>query len=247
MKILAVGNSFSQDATTYLHQMAASRGVDLAVYNLYIGGCSLERHWRNVVSGDAAYELQRDGAPTGRMVSIGEMLGEGGFDAVVTQQASHDSGWMDSYEPFLTDLTAYFRERAPGARLMLQQTWAYEIDSAHEAFFRYHRDQKEMYARLSACYAVAARTHGMTLIPCGEIVQRARELPGFRYALGERSLCRDGFHMSLNYGRYLLACAWLRALTGESVADLPFIPDGGETVDPALLAVVRRAVEAVMG
>ena len=44
--VLAIGNSFSQDATHYLHQIAASDNVEMKVVNLYIGGCSLEQHWR---------------------------------------------------------------------------------------------------------------------------------------------------------------------------------------------------------
>ena len=39
MKLLAVGNSFSQDACTFLHQTAQAQGLDLEVTNLYIGGC----------------------------------------------------------------------------------------------------------------------------------------------------------------------------------------------------------------
>ena len=41
MKVLAIGNSFSQDATRYLHQIAKANQFDLKVVNLYIGGCSL--------------------------------------------------------------------------------------------------------------------------------------------------------------------------------------------------------------
>ena len=44
MNILAIGNSFSQDATTYLHQVAKADGEDITVINLYIGGCSLYKH-----------------------------------------------------------------------------------------------------------------------------------------------------------------------------------------------------------
>ena len=47
MKILAVGNSFSRNATTYLHQTAAAQGISLTAVNLYIGGCSLETHRRH--------------------------------------------------------------------------------------------------------------------------------------------------------------------------------------------------------
>ena len=33
MKILAIGNSFSEDSTYYLHQIAAADGVDVKVVN----------------------------------------------------------------------------------------------------------------------------------------------------------------------------------------------------------------------
>ncbi len=44
MNILAIGNSFSQDATRYLYDIALSDNVNIKVVNLYIGGCSLELH-----------------------------------------------------------------------------------------------------------------------------------------------------------------------------------------------------------
>ena len=46
MNVLAIGNSFSQDATRYLHQVAKSAGVYLEVFNLEIGGCPLSKHFR---------------------------------------------------------------------------------------------------------------------------------------------------------------------------------------------------------
>jgi hypothetical protein len=49
MKVLATGNSLSQDATRYLHQIAASAGTDMTVYNLYIGGCTLQTHYLNML------------------------------------------------------------------------------------------------------------------------------------------------------------------------------------------------------
>lgn len=44
MNILAIGNSFSQDATRYLHGIARSMGKKWNTANLYIGGCSIDRH-----------------------------------------------------------------------------------------------------------------------------------------------------------------------------------------------------------
>ena len=46
-KILTIGNSFSQDSTAMLHDLAAAAGVETKVVNLYIGGCSLQQHWEN--------------------------------------------------------------------------------------------------------------------------------------------------------------------------------------------------------
>lgn len=49
MKILSIGNSFSQDAQRYLHRLAKHEGVQLKTVNLYIGGCSLQRHYENIL------------------------------------------------------------------------------------------------------------------------------------------------------------------------------------------------------
>ncbi|MFR5855043.1 MAG: DUF4886 domain-containing protein [Lachnospiraceae bacterium] len=135
MKLLAVGNSFSQDACTFLHQTAQAQGLDLEVTNLYIGGCSLEMHYQNLLSGKADYQCQQNGHFDGRMISLPEALAMEPWDVIVTQQASHFSGWMDSYEPFLMELLAAFRKACPQARLYLHETWAYERGSDHGAFF----------------------------------------------------------------------------------------------------------------
>ena len=243
MRILAVGNSFSQDATTFLHQTAANQGVDLTVVNLYIGGCSLETHWKNMESNARAYEYQLNGTPDGRVVSLGDTLRDGEWDAIVTQQASHDSGWLDTYEPFLSQLVDEFHRAAPGARLLLHETWAYEIDSRHEAFPRYHRDQQEMFDRLHSNYHAMARKHRLELIPCGDIIQKVRALPPFHVQTGGRSLCRDGFHMSYGYGRYLLACAWARALCGVDTVHNTYVPVSDEDVSAELLNMIRKAVD----
>ena len=243
MKVLAIGNSFSQDATTYLHQAAAAQGIDLKAVNLYIGGCSLETHWRNWLQDEAAYELQINGEATAEKVSIRHILSEGGWDAIVTQQASHDSGWRDTYEPFLGHLVQVLRREAPTARLFLQETWAYEKDSDHWAFHRYHRDQQEMYERLRANYAAEAQAHGLTLIPCGDVIQRLRALPPFDVSNGGLSLCRDGFHMSLDLGRYTLALVWLKTICGVSVAGNPYVPENGGPAADSLLRLIRREAD----
>ena len=48
LKVLMIGNSFSISCTRQLPQVAKANGHKLDLASLYIGGCSLERHWRNV-------------------------------------------------------------------------------------------------------------------------------------------------------------------------------------------------------
>ena len=72
MKVLCIGNSFSIDAVeNNLVELAAERGIDLTVGNLYIGGCSLERHAMNM-RGDSAvysYRLMRTSPVRPRSIS----------------------------------------------------------------------------------------------------------------------------------------------------------------------------------
>ena len=59
-KILAIGNSFSEDAVeSYLHDIAKAENITLVIGNLNLGGCSLERHWTNASQNLPAYEFRK--------------------------------------------------------------------------------------------------------------------------------------------------------------------------------------------
>ena len=57
MKILAIGNSFSQDATRYLREIAKSNGDKIKVINLFIGGCPLYKHYLNILQNKESYNI----------------------------------------------------------------------------------------------------------------------------------------------------------------------------------------------
>ena len=109
MKILAIGNSFSVDATRYLHDIAKADGVRLAAANLYIAGCPLDLHYRNMRSGERAYELQYDGHMTGFSVSLDEALLNRSWDVVTLQQVSSRSFDPTSYQPYISALADHGR------------------------------------------------------------------------------------------------------------------------------------------
>jgi hypothetical protein len=225
VKILAIGNSFSEDATHFLHQIAKAGGIDTKVVNLYIGGCSLETHWHNAKEDAKLYLYQRDGKSTESYVSIKDALVEDEWDFVITQQASHDSGLQETYYPYIHLLFKYIKEYEPKAEVMLHETWAYEIDSTHNCFGRYNHDQEQMYQGLRESYNRAAAELGARIIPCGDIIQEVRKKGPFQYGKGGMSLCRDGYHLNYIYGRYLLAAVWYEIILGKNILKNTYIPE----------------------
>ncbi len=237
MNVLAIGNSFSQDATRYLHAVARADGFRLDVANLYIGGCSLERHFRNMLSGERAYELQYNGSETSFFVSLKEALLNRQWDVITIQQASHFSFDPASYTPYAARVAAYIRNLAPKARLVMHQTWAYEDGSERLHDVAGYDTAANMLADIKAAYAAAcAEISADGVIPSGELF--ARILAG-----GVPKIHRDTFHASLGLGRYALALIWYHVLTGRPVTGNAF-SDLDEPAQPEHMRIVRECVDS---
>jgi len=263
IKVLAIGNSFSQDASKYLHDIADAGGIDLTVANLYIGGCTLETHWHNASRDLQEYDYELNGEPTGRKVSIKEALESDEWNYVTFQQASHDSGLEDTYYPYIEELAKYVKQIRPEAELLIHQTWAYEKGSDHPGFKNYNFNQDVMFKKLKSAYHNASVRLGLLtledeieistdkkpvkIIPSGQAMQNARAFPEFDTTYNDsaqKKLIRDGFHASLTYGRYLLGAVWYECLTGKKIADNSFSPEGISQNDLALLKkAAHHAVE----
>lgn len=240
MRLLSIGNSFSQDAHAYLHELARFNGISLEVVNLYIGGCSLHMHWENFETDAPSYDLEINGQKTGEKISIREALSRGGYDAVTLQQASHFSGLPETYEPFLTCLATEVRKYCPQAKLYFHETWSYERDSTHSGFVNYHCDQSEMDDAIFRTSAQATERIGAQIIPVGQVIAHLRKhCVQFDYLHGGRSLCRDGFHLSLDYGRYTASAVWLRTLSGVTLRSMPI-----ENADLRIIEKITQYVNA---
>ena len=236
MNVLAIGNSFSQDATRYLHQIARADGEDLRIANLYIGGCPLERHFRNMQADNRAYELQYNGMGTGFFVSIKEALLNRSWDVITLQQVSTLSPRPDSYYPYINALYDYVKQNVPKAKVLIHQTWAYEQGSEKLARLGYE-DHKVMFAELKAAYEQVRETVGADgIIPAGQLFQNL-------LATGWETVHRDTFHASKGAGRYALGLLWYRMLTGKTVADNTFC-DFDEPVTEEEIRTAKACVDA---
>lgn len=238
MKILAIGNSFSEDATRYLQTIAKSVGEDMFVRNAYIGGCSLERHAANIKTGEMAYAYQIDATKI-EDISIGDALTREEWDYVTVQQVSGKSGRPETYEPFMGELIAFIKEKAPKATIVFHRTWQYEKGSRHGDFPTYGCDREKMYECIVSATAEAAARYGIDIIGSGDAIHKAVMLDEFDPEKGGVSLYRDGFHLGGTYGRYLAALVWFSFFTGRSAEDVTFAPDG---TDPALIKKLKELV-----
>lgn len=216
MKILSIGNSFSQDAQRYLHRLALKEGVQLKTVNLYIGGCPLRTHYLNMLDDCAAYDFQFNGQSTGLKVSIRQALVSDNWDCITLQQASHESAKSDSYTPYIEALAAYVRKYCPKAKLLLHQTWAYETGSVKLQNQERFATDAEMFAAVEEAYSKAAALISADgIIPAGKAMLTAAQT-------GIERIHRDTYHASLGAGRYLLALCWFKYLTGRDITENTF-------------------------
>ena len=211
-----MGNSFSWDAVEQeLVPLCDAANVSVEVHNLYYGGCSLKQHAEFMLHDTPAYSHRVCTNEQPRLIkdtiTLRQALQDGEYDYISLQQASHDSGIRDTYEPWLTMLIDTIRAYQPNAQLCWMQTWAYSQNATHPDYPRYHNSQSEMYDSIQACLQFPIANHQLCLIPCGTAVQYAR---GTR--LGDK-LCRDGYHLDYVYGRYTASCVWYELITGRDV------------------------------
>lgn len=219
LKVLAIGNSFSQDATTYIREMAIADGVDLRVANAFIGGCSYERHYNNITNGAKDYTLTYY-TPEEKFVFPGSSLEQcvtaSDWDIITIQQVSGLSGKYETFFPFAPELVSYVKSIHPNAEIRIHMIWAYARFYPGVANNGYGTNLN-MYNRIVEAYNKLAEVLGdVKIIPSGPAMQIAREYFG-------DSLHRDGFHCS-EIGRVLTGWVWLESLTGISPIDSKFKP-----------------------
>ena len=244
VRILAIGNSFSQDAVEqYLHELAEAEGIPTIIGNMFIGGCSLERHVKNARDNAPAYAYRKIGTDgkkreKGKM-SLETVLADEDWDYVSLQQASPFSGMYETYEASLPELIEYVKARLPKkTKLMLHQTWAYASTSRHSGFKNYNCNQLTMYQAIADAVKKAAKANKIKIvIPSGTAIQNARTS-----FIGDH-LNRDGYHLDVKIGRYTAACTWFERIFKHNVVGNPYTPEG---LDEARKAVAQKAAHAAV-
>lgn len=249
MKILSIGNSFAQDTMSHLPKIAKSLGIDGVFANLYIGGCPISYHYLNAIDDLPVYHYYINSDTEWKdkkRVRISEAISSEDWDWINIQHGSKDSHcYTDpTFYKRLPDLVSYVRSLAgEKTRISFNMAWVADPEKEHhEMVDLYGNDQTKMYeAMLKLTQNLVASTNGIDRIsPTGVAIQIARNL-------GLTNITRDAFHLSYDFGRYIAALTFIKALTDVDITQVNWAPetltdeDKNAAIRCALLAFSKYA------
>ena len=237
LRILGVGNSFTDDGMMYLPELLEAAGIrNVVLGRLYHPGCSLRQHCEFDAADAPKYIYYKSTAnrwtTRSEAATLREAVGDEPWDVLVLQQASHHSGVYVTYHPWLERLIERVRLHCPnaGACVAWQMTWAYGSGSDHGAFPKYDNDQRQMYAAIvDVARRVTAECGIATVVPTGTAIENLR---AGEFVNPPLDFTRDGYHLDTGCGRYTAACTWFQALVAPclrtDVAGNAFRPDASK-------------------
>lgn len=221
LKVLAIGNSFSNNATEYLYEIAQAEGMtEIVIGRLYIGSCTLEKHAACATNNTPDYTYYKNTTGTWEKTEDATMLQglqDEAWDIITLQQSSGKSGLEGSYDGYLETLIDYVNTNKtnPEAKLVWHQTWAYQGDSTHKDFANYGNDQLSMYySIMTSCNEKILTNEAFSAVfPVGTAVQNARTSPW-----GD-NITADGYHLN-DLGKALGAYTWYAMFTGKGLTQI---------------------------
>lgn len=234
ISVLFIGNSFSDDTIALAYKVADSAGIkDIKIADLYIGGCTINRHISEANSNSADYLFRyfdKDNqntnvdttAGTKRTMEYGITYSD--WDWIIFQQGSWASGLPNEYGNFQT-LIDYVKGKAtnPNVKFGFNMTWAYAQNSTNGGFSNYGNNQQTMYSGIlnAVQTQVATKSEIIKIIPNGTAIQNARSS-----FVGD-TLTRDvSDHLTYDLGRYIAAMSLVKTLCGPDLNKVTYAPSG---------------------
>ena len=154
------------------------------------------------------------------MVSILDGLKlEKEWDYILTQQGSHQSGFIETYEPYLGKILNFVKNNSKFKHFGWQETWAYgkNMDWPNNQFAKYNRDPEIMYKKIHECVTQISENYkDLFIINSGDVVKNAFE------ELKINLYDNHDFHMN-EIGCYLIGTNFIKLLLGEKVKNV-YVP-----------------------
>ncbi len=255
LRLLVIGNSFSNNATRFLPDLAIEQGKKLKLAKAQIGGSSLERHWQSVEIA-MNYPDSSKGKPYNGK-SLLDFLTSDDWDIVTIQQVSMLSCDTSEYRPFAKYVYDYIKKFQPEAEIVLHQTWAYRSDAKRFCQITegtHAQSDEEMWQNSRRAYHTIADELGLRIIPVGDAFwsvcsgeHRYRVSPDFNpdglvepniptqknslhtgYYWRDNTLRMDSNHANKE-GEFLGALVWYGFLFEDKPSSTSYVPEGSDT------------------
>ena len=223
LKVLTIGNSYSENTSIYASEIAAANSKALTFGYLKFPSCTIEKHAQAAADDLAVYKFQivsPDGTRTTlkteaasfdspnaeSSATIKEALQYMDWDVVVLQQESFASRTASSFDK-LGELIEYVKGYLPNARLAIHEVWRWGEWTADD------------FADIQANTRAAAAEYKLEYIPTGTAFENARKALGSDKAVNEN----DGHYQHANtYGQYIAGACYTASLFGITIDESTF-------------------------
>lgn len=253
LRILAIGNSFTNDTMRFVSKIANSAGYDVTVGVLWKGSIALSDHLEYLQNDEPEYQFDQFTKENGyervtQEAVLPSTVLQQDWDLVFLQQISHLSGEPSSYydaqgNSYVTQLTQLIRTECPNPDLSFSwlMGWAYAQDFGGSSFSRYNNDQMTMYRAISNTVENTVWSTGEfeSIIPVGTSVQNVRSS-----YVGD-NLNRDGRHLSYGMGRYAAGMT-VAAAIGIDLSEVTYRPSGTTNVNDLHWPMLRETVSSAV-
>ena len=173
-------------------------------------------------------------------MSLNDIVTYKDWDIITFQQASAEIGRTGTYSN-LVNLVNEVKGLVTGSpKYYWHQTWAYDFDySEYNDYFSYFdNNQITMFNAIVDCY-------NNYVVPTGlfeKTIFNGTAVQNLRTSYMGDTLSRDGKHMSIVHGRYLLASNFISTVYGIdfNLSPVPFVPEG---MNRSFKKVVNESIE----
>ena len=218
MRILIIGNSYSVDTFTHLHDICKSAGINVIVGVAHESGGSLSDSMTKIRNNETIHSYYKWTNQTGyvRVANplIDYAIEDEPWDIVLFQQMSTASLDYSTFQPHLNDLKAHVKAKVsnPNVRFGINAIWSRA--TANETVGD-EATQIEQFNTITENYKTAMYDSDLEiLIPTGTAIQNGRANEYLSQVGIE--LTRDNSHLDEPVGRYIAAMTVFYTLFGES-------------------------------
>src|SRR5699024_8835261 len=227
LKVLCVGNSYSNDTFWMLTDIVASTVKRITVAVSHLSGGKLDEVYEAISSNGTVSTYNKFTLDKGHEATSNykarDIITDEDWDYIFFQQASTKAMDYSSYQPHLNNLVSYVKNNArnPSVRLGLNMPWVRPIGNSTIGTAEKQLEVNDQI--VSACQQAMFESDLEIFIPTGNAVMNGRKNAYLAEVSNE--LTRDGSHLDKGSGRFLAALTAFHTLYPDnSVGGVSYAP-----------------------